>query len=1581
MKIKEAYLKNIIETAQTQLVHSPAYSYFPIFVQEFFRHISLKELQRKKRELLINQVCEAWQCFQTRHKGDPPSIYFKEFLGSQDQYSSIVIINDDRPFLYDSLTLFLEREGVKPSAFYYPVWYAVRDKQGELLELYHRDEGQGGWESLMFFSFKDLPVSADFLTKLGQLMKEVCSVVDDWPVMRTVLEEACKNLAELETTEANATKDYLQWLDKDHFIFLASRYFTIKEKHKLALAHKGEALGLFRETYYQKNIFLPLAKRLIDKKKHSLALVPRLMYHKVNQRSQIHTPSRITCIEVVDQTKTGNIKGIFQFLGLYTRAFFSTSVFNIPIIQDKAKAVLERFHFSPRGWNSKVLMSILNSIPQDEILEASEDELYEMANKIFYLQEDKPLALFVRQDPFAPFITVLIYMAKERYSFDVKQRFSEILSQVLGGAISPGRVLIGEVPFARLVFVLTYKTLPNSFSDLILLEEELSQATLSWNDSFIQEINHQYSEEQASTLIHQYQEAFGLDYQEKFSVSEAMLDLPYLEKLLPEAPISIRFYQLDAKEPLKIKIYHYGQVLSLSTLLPILHHLGLQPTAEIIFRIDRPNKNPLCIHDFELQDSPYFKNFTKNGLISLISEGFQRIWNGDIENDSFNRLIILGKLTWQQVVIIRSLANYLKQIKIPYSIAYMEKVLNAYPMIVRKMVHFFELKFSPQLKISREKRLEKLDKQMTHIKEFFQTVESLDHDRILNHILNLIQAMVRTNYFQNQSFKSYLAFKFQSQQIMDLPEPHPFMEVFIYSPRFQAIHLRNAKVARGGIRWSDRPEDFRTEILSLMKAQNIKNAIIIPFGAKGGFVLKNPQNFPTLKALQEEGAACYQLMIHGLLDLTDNFLNGTILPPLNTVRYDEEDPYLVIAADKGTSRFSDIANRIAQKYGFWLDDAFASGGSTGYDHKKMGITSRGTWESIKRHFQEMGRNIQKEEFTVVGIGDMSGDVFGNGMLQSRYIKLLAAFNNQHIFLDPNPDPEVSFMERERLYELPFSSWANYRPELISKGGSIFDRRQKRVPLSKEIRDFLAINETSLPPEILIQAILKAPVDLIWFGGIGTFVKASRESHSEVNDSANDTVRVDAKDLRAKVIGEGANLGMTQKGRIEYALNGGKINADFIDNSAGVDCSDHEVNIKILLQKLLLAKRIGPKKRDTLLKEMTEEIAVSIIRDNYLQSQILSQIESLGASAWGRWQYLMRVLKNTIELDRTLEYLPDDDTIEQRRVHSIGPTRPELAVLLAYSKISLAQQILQINLENDPLYDSYLLSYFPTCLIKTYTQAILEHPLRRELLATLLANALINRMGPLFVPELMQALGCELSEILQAFFLIHQWLDLETLWKAIESLDEQKFSQKQLQAFQMIQGVLAILTARFIKEGLGPNVLMNNRDHYLMMMGQWMTKRQLEDHEKFAEKWKGFPSSLAKQLTYFPFIPAMVRVHHLASFMQKSFEALVKLYFQINESFALDHLSQILQSTKRETDWQETMVIQLFHDLMTIQSQLILNIASLPEKEGLKSWEAKFASLLPLLRSVQPNVDLAYLSYILNQLKKTLDREGLRIFIP
>jgi glutamate dehydrogenase len=1067
----------------------------------------------------------------------------------------------------------------------------------------------------------------------------------------------------------------------------------------------------------------------------------------------------------------------------------------------------------------------------------------------------------------------------------------------------------------------------------------LAAAARSWSEDLHDILMAAHGEREGVALFTRYQRAFSAAYRENFTASQAVHDIEMAEQALAGGEVALNLYrrQGGAADELRLKIYHSGDPLPLSDVMPMLENMGLKVIEEIPFEVVPVGAGTVWIHDFGMQRCacPAEDKTPKFAAVKeAFEEAFTRLWEGDMEDDGYNQLVLAEAMGWREVVLVRAYSKYLRQVRAPFSQDYMIETCACNPGFARILVDLFATRFDPA---DREKADSRTVKLKVQYEEALDSVKSLDEDRILRRFLNLVLATLRTNYYQKTeagAFKPYISFKLDSGAIDELPLPRPWREIFVYSPRMEGIHLRGGPVARGGIRWSDRREDFRTEILGLMKAQTVKNPVIVPVGAKGGFVVKRPPTEGGRDAFIAEGIACYKTLMSGLLDITDNRAGDRVIAPQGVVREDGDDPYLVVAADKGTATFSDIANGVAREYGFWLDDAFASGGSVGYDHKKMGITARGAWESVKRHFRELGRDIQSQDFTVVGVGDMAGDVFGNGMLLSRHIKLLAAFNHLHIFIDPDPDPAKSLAERRRLFRKPRSTWMDYDKGLISKGGGLFERSAKSVALSPQMKALLETNQSAIAPDDLIKRLLKADIDLLWFGGIGTFVKSSTESHLDAGDRANDQTRVDGRDLRCKVLGEGANLGISQLGLIEYARAGGRLNTDSVDNSAGVDCSDHEVNIKILFGQVVAGKRLTMAKRDKLLAAMTDEVAELVLRDNYLQTSALTVAEVEAADRLPNVARLIRALERATRVNRGVDVLPDEEGLAQLGNSGLGLTRPETSVVLAHAKLALYDELLESDLPDDPLLVHDLIDYFPTPVRKTYGKDIANHRLRRELIATSITNQVVNRAGFTFVNDLKERSGQPAPAVARAFTIVRDAFGCEVLWQAIEALDNKLDAGVQTAALIDIKALIERASLWFLQNGHHPLDITDNVARFrpgIEALGRSLANVASANDLAFMESRrkdfedKGMPARLAGGIARLPLIGAALDIVRVAGADAAAVSEAARVYFGIGARFGFDWLRDTARRMEAQTPWQRQAVQSMVDELDGLQFDLVTHV--------------------------------------------------------
>jgi glutamate dehydrogenase len=1344
------------------------------FVRQYYRWVAPEDLADRNPLDLYGLALAHYNLARLRPPGTPKvRVYNPQFEehGWESSHTAVEVVTDDMPFLTDSVTIELNRRGFGVHVVIHPVMSMHRDDTGRLTEVLATAQPPTAEDSIaesLIHAEVDRHTDPSDLDQLRsgllRVIGEVRAAVEDWPAMRR---RALAIAADLEQSpppvdreEIAEVRAFLEWLEDHNFTFLGYREYELGRRDGELLLNTVPAsgLGILRQSAERPSSrgFERLAPGV-----RALALEPYLLnLTKANSRATVHRPSYLDYVGVKRIDDDGRVVGEQRFLGLYTHTAYKAPPQEIPVLRRKVAEVLSRADFPAGSHNEKALIEILEEFPRDELFQISIDELFDISMGILHLGERQRVRMFIRRDPFGRFLTCLVYVPRDRFNTENRQRIEAILRDAFDATSIDYTTRVSESVLVRLHY-LVY-TDPSRLRDFDAgeIEGRIVTATRSWADDLREALVAEHGEERGGALFRRYGAAFPTAYRADWVARSALADVRRLERLDDTENLAISLYRpLEAAEgTLRAKVFKRGTPLTLSDMLPLFENMGVQVADERPYQLRPADGERAWIYDFGLT-YPGRGELETDDIRDSFEDAFLRAWRGAVENDGYNRLVLGAGLTWREITVLRAIGRYLRQAGTRFSDRYVERSVVEHPEIARLLISLFKARFDPR----RDDR-EDAEDLAGRIGETIDAVESLEQDQILRTFLDVMQAMLRTNYFQSdadRSPKAHFSFKLDPSQLSWLPAPRPRFEIFVYSPRTEGVHLRGGKVARGGIRWSDRREDFRTEVLGLMKAQMVKNAVIVPVGAKGGFVRKRAD---------DEVADCYRIFIRGLLDLTDNIVDGDVLPPAEVVRYDDDDAYLVVAADKGTATFSDVANGLSREYGFWLGDAFASGGATGYDHKEMGITARGAWESVKRHFRELGHDVQQSDFTVVGIGDMSGDVFGNGMLLSRHIRLLGAFNHRHIFIDPDPDPEASFEERRRLFELPRSSWLDYDAELIADGGGVWERTAKSIPLSAQARAALGVEDEALPPNELIRALLRAPVDLLWNGGIGTYVKASDESHAAVGDKTNDGLRVSAHELRCRVVAEGGNLGLTQRARIEYALGGGRVNTDAIDNSAGVDCSDREVNIKILLDAAVSRGDLTDRQRNELLVLMTDSVAELVLADNYEQTETLSLAETQAAGMVDVHRRFLRRLEQTHKLDRELEALPSDEQLAERKRDHLGLTRPELATLLSYSKIHLYSALLDSDVPEDPHLVTELERYFPDPLPARFGEQMAEHRLRREIAATQIVNNMLHGGGTTFAFRLHEETGAPASEIARAYAVSRDIFGMRPQWAEIEALD-------------------------------------------------------------------------------------------------------------------------------------------------------------------------------------------------------------------
>ncbi|MEU0189059.1 NAD-glutamate dehydrogenase [Streptomyces afghaniensis] len=1597
------------------------------FLQRYYLHTAPEDLSDRDPVDVFGAAVSHYRLAENRPQGTAnvrvhtPTV---EENGWTCSHSVVEVVTDDMPFLVDSVTNELTRQGRGIHVVIHPQFVVRRDVTGKLIEVLPTPAtGLGGlphdahiesWIHVEIDRETDRADLKQITADLLRVLSDAREAVEDWGKMR----EAAIRLAEglpdepipddLPGPQVEEARELLRWLADDHFTFLGYREYQLRGDDSLA-AVPGTGLGILRADPHhsdqESHPVSPSFERLPADARAKAREHKLLVLTKANSRSTVHRPSYLDYIGVKKFDAEGNVVGERRFLGLFSSAAYTESVRRVPVIRRKVEEVLEQAGFSPNSHDGRDLLQILETYPRDELFQTPVDELRSIVTSVLYLQERRRLRLYLRQDEYGRYYSALVYLPRDRYTTAVRLRIIEILKEELGGISVDFTAWNTESILSRLHFVVRVPQgteLPElSDADKERIEARLVEAARSWEDAFAEALIAELGEEQAAELMRRYAHAFPEGYKADHNPRAAVADLVHLEQLNAEEgqDFALSLYEPvgAAPEERRFKIYRTGDAISLSAVLPVLNRLGVEVVDERPYELRCADRSVAWIYDFGLR-MPRAKSggadYLGDDARERFQDAFAATWTGKAENDGFNALVLSAGLTWRQAMVLRAYAKYLRQAASTFSQDYMEDTLRNNVHTTRLLVSLFEARMSPDRQRAGH---EIVDALLEEVDAALDQVASLDEDRILRSFLTVIKATLRTNFFQEAAGgkpHEYISMKFDPQAIPDLPAPRPAFEIWVYSPRVEGVHLRFGKVARGGLRWSDRREDFRTEILGLVKAQMVKNTVIVPVGAKGGFVAKQlPDPSVDRDAWMAEGVASYKTFISALLDITDNMVAGEVVPPADVVRHDEDDTYLVVAADKGTATFSDIANGVAEQYNFWLGDAFASGGSAGYDHKGMGITARGAWESVKRHFRELDVDTQTEDFTVVGIGDMSGDVFGNGMLLSEHIRLVAAFDHRHIFIDPNPDAATSYAERRRLFELPRSSWEDYNKELLSAGGGIFPRTAKAIPVNAHIREALGIEAkvTKLTPADLMKAILQAPVDLLWNGGIGTYVKSSAESNADVGDKANDAIRVDGKDLRVKVVGEGGNLGLTQLGRIEFALHGGRINTDAIDNSAGVDTSDHEVNIKILLNGLVADGDMTVKQRNKLLAEMTDEVGSLVLRNNYAQNTAIANALAQSKDMLHAQQRFMKHLVREGHLDRALEFLPTDRQIRERLAQGQGLTSPETAVLLAYTKITVAEELLHTSLPDDPYLRGLLHCYFPTALREQFAERIDGHPLRREITTTVLVNDTVNTGGTTYLHRLREETGASLEEIVRAQTAARAIFRSAEVWDGVEALDNKVEAD--------VQTRIRLHSRRLVERGT--RWLLNNRPQPLQLaetvdffadrveqvwgqLPKLLRGADLEWYQKIYDELTdaGVPDELATRVAGFSSAFPTLDIVSIADRMGREPLDVADVYYDLADRLRITQLMDRIIELPRADRWQSMARAAIREDLYAAHAALTADVlavgngTSTPEQRY-KAWEQKNAAILGRARTTLEEIqgseafDLANLSVAMRTMRTLL----------
>ncbi len=1578
----------------------------PAFVQAYYRGVGEDDLQLRNAAAFAASAAGHLEFGTVRRPGEPKVRVFNPEQardGWQSPFTIVEVVTDDMPFLVDSLAVVLGDSRLPIQLMIHPVLRVARNRRGKLLSMEERESALGTMESWQHVAVPRIgdPARHEALRlNILRTLEDVRLAVLDWPAIRKraldIAKEVNAGVPAIPRREEKEAVEFLDWLTDNHFTFLGYREYKLERTRSMDLLVPvpRSGLGLLRTGAGRPKPKPTILTGELQRKAREVAL---LIVTKANSVSTVHRATYLDYVGIKTFDEGGRVTGERRFIGLFTSSTYSTSPREIPLLRHKVQRVVDHIGVSPTSHDGKALMQVLETFPRDELFQSTVPELVRTTRGIVNLYERQRVRLFARRDPYQRFFSCLLYVPRDHYNTQVRERIERILLEELAGVDLESQVQISESALARLHILVRTDPARSVVAEVERIERRITAAMRTWTDHLRDELHAQLSPEVADQLTARFEDAFPVAYEEDVPPAEAIRDLQELAALA-DGPTALGMELRPgdtASGALHLRLYRRDQPVAMSDILPLLENFDLRILNERPYRVAPTDGSTLWIQDIEVKHAGG-RTLDPELEGRRFEQAFFAVHHGQAESDGFNRLILAAGLDWRQALILRAVCRYLLQTGIPFSQRYMEEVLARNPSIAARLAWTFESRFDPDLKPAT--RASQVRAFAEDIDDALEKVTSPDDDRILRSFRAVIMATLRTNHYQRGADgqpKPYLSFKLDPKLLPELPKPRPMFEIWVYSPRVEGVHLRMGKVARGGLRWSDRREDFRTEVLGLMKAQNVKNTLIVPVGAKGGFVPKQMPAGASREEVQREGTECYRIFIRGLLDITDNVRGDKLIPPARAVRYDPDDPYLVVAADKGTATFSDTANALAAEYDFWLGDAFASGGSAGYDHKKMGITAKGAWECVKRHFRELDLDTQSHDFTVAGIGDMAGDVFGNGMLLSPHIRLVAAFNHQHIFLDPEPDAARTFNERERLFNLPRSSWSDYDTKLISKGGGVFPRNAKEIALSPQARLLLGIDAAKATPAEIIRAILKLPVDLLWNGGIGTYVKASWEANSAVGDRTNDAVRVNGCDLRCKVVGEGGNLGFSQLGRIEYSLRGGRMNTDFVDNSGGVDCSDHEVNIKILLKAAQEGSRMTTAERNRLLESMTEDVGQLVLRDNYLQSQAISLLQAGAPERLGEHAHFIRSLELDGVLDRALEYLPNSEEIEDRRRAGLGLVRPELAMLLSYAKIALSAQLIQSDVPEDPYLSQELDRYFPPRLARRYGKLLGEHRLKREIIVTATTNSIVNRMGPTFVARTQQDTGADAATVARAYSIAREVFEVRDLWVAIERLDNKAAATLQYGMVHDTIGLIRQATYWLIQRhrstlGIEQQVarLRPGIQELTRAPLQWLDGAARASFEaRSAELAKaGVPADLSRRIAACNALHSGPDIVELAESRKLTVDAAAKAYFAIGGYFRLDWLRKHIEGLDTEGHWHAVARGSLREALFEVHRTLAQGVLeSSREKDPVKSLDKWLArnkaaaeharAVINDIRAQTTGIDFASLSVALQAVRRVAAAEA------
>ncbi|TMP00835.1 NAD-glutamate dehydrogenase [Pseudoalteromonas sp. S3260] len=1507
------------------------------FAKALYSNMSKEDLANRNDSDLYGAALSLWNSLEKNTSDDAVIRVFNPEVakdGWQSSHTIVEIIAKDMPFLVDSVRMAMTRENIASHLLLHSPLKIQRDKNDKIsgLSSLKAEQESTSTKTVFFIEIDrqtDATVIESFKKELESVLVDVSVAVEDWQPIREKLIAVSKSLPkshkDKNDNEINETVEFLDWLVKDNFTLMGYRQYELSPvQGDYQLKGKMDtSLGLMKNSDAEHTRLLSELPEVARQEARSSNL---LILTKTNSLSRVHRPAYIDYVGVKRFDDKGNVIGEDRFIGLFSSNFYNNSAADVPVLKSKINRIMDMCDFAKGTHAYKAVLNILETYPRDELVQAREHELLEVAMGVLQIQERDMCRLFVRKDAYGRFLSCMVYVPRERYNTALRRETQAILANAFNSDVKVEfTTYFSESTLARTHY--TVRVTDNNIEYNVKdIENNLIEAARTWEDKLQSALLESAGEARGNELNRKYCNAFARSYKEEVLPSAAVVDIEKLEMLNDDNKLEMLFYrpQEEASSNIvRLSLFHKDEPIHLSDVMPMLENFGLRVVGETPYSVKTSDGGINWIMDFSmLIDSKGMADFDK--ISARFRAALTSVWANRLENDGFNRLVLMGGLTGREASILRAYAKYMRQIGVTFSQTYIESTFANYPHIAAKIVNLFAKKFSVKSPAS-AKTLEKLG---LEIYAELENVANLDDDRIIRLYVDMIVATLRTNYFQKDAegkFKSYISLKIQPSLIPEVPLPVPAFEIFVYSPRVEGVHLRFGKVARGGLRWSDRREDFRTEVLGLVKAQQVKNTVIVPVGSKGGFVCKQLPS--EREAFIKEGQECYKIFIRGLLDITDNIERGEVVPAVDVTRHDEDDAYLVVAADKGTATFSDIANGIAIEYNFWLGDAFASGGSVGYDHKKMGITARGAWESVKRHFREMDINCQTTDFTAVAIGDMAGDVFGNGMLLSKHIRLQVAFNHLHIFVDPNPDAAASYPERERLFNLPRSSWEDYNKELISSGGGVFSRAAKSITLSPEMKKMLGTKKASMTPNELIKASLMMEFDLLWNGGIGTYIKHSKETDADVGDRANDALRINGKDLGAKVFGEGGNLGATQLGRIEFAAKGGRVNTDFIDNVGGVACSDNEVNIKILLNGLVAEGDLTRKQRDELLYSMTDEVSELVLKDCYRQTHTLSITQSKGTSTLKEKIRFIHALEKEGKLDRAIEFIPTDEELAERAAAGRDLTRPELSVLVSYAKMVLKESLVTDEITENPYYRQLLVKSFPRPLREKFNDAMNNHPLRKEIIATKLANNIVNDMGLNFMVRMNEETGANEAEIALCYSIASEIFQMRDTWLSISDLDNKIPSNVQTEMLYQLRRTVRRATRWFLRHRTKAQTIEQSIEAFAPTFAdlsenltKYIVKTESDRIESAREELtqSGVPVEIAQRIVSLSSLFSVMDLTQIAQNSNRKIDMVSHTYFKLGAQMGLHwFLDQITNqpvsnhwqalaraSYREELDWQQ-----------------------------------------------------------------------------